>query len=674
MRFTPHRSRRTLVGAGAVAAVVAAGLATAPAASAATTDTWPWPAGGTIAVDGYGWGHGHGMSQYGAWGAAKSGLSYAQIISHYYPGATLSSLAEPALRVLIDADSDNTTEVMATPGLGVAVAGKAIATLDSTKQGKPVTRWRAVRSGSGVVVQYFNGSWVTTTVGGRTYHDYVDWTPGPSQTVRLVLGSTVREYRATAVRAASSGARSVTVVFTAMSDYLRSVVPSEMPSSWSAEALKAQAVAARSYVMRDRLDRAGVLYDTCSTTACQVYSGAAQYTTSGTRTRTFEAASTDAAVAATAGRVVTSNGQPAFTQFSASNGGWTTAGTQPYLKAFADPYDGIGTSGDPHHWTDTVSASSLQRSYPAIGTLQSVSVTRDGNGTGGGRVTSVVLRGSTGTVTISGSAFASAAGLKGVWWVPNNSGWSRQNALAGMGDFTQDGHPDLVSRDTAGRLWLHAATSGGAMAGAVQIGHGYQMFDRLTGPGDMNGDGIADLVGRTPDGRLYFYAGTGTGRVRPRVQIGYGFQVFDVITGVGDMNGDGIGDLVARKPDGRLYFYPGDGHGDVGRGVQIGYGFQIFDLLSGVGDLTGDGIGDLVARKPDGTLWLYTGDGHGDVLGRRQNGHGYRGYRFVMGVKDWTGDGKDDVLAMTSGGVLYRYAGTAQPAGLIGPRIVLGTP
>ena len=76
-------------------------------------------------------------------------------------------------------------------------------------------------------------------------------------------------------------------------DYVRGVVPAEMPTSWPAEAVRAQAVAARSYAVRLRANRRYPSYDLCDTTACQVYRGMAAETTGG-----------DAAVRATAGRIL----------------------------------------------------------------------------------------------------------------------------------------------------------------------------------------------------------------------------------------------------------------------------------------------------------------------------------------------------------------------------------
>ena len=91
--------------------------------------------------------------------------------------------------------------------------------------------------------------------------------------------------------------------------------------------------------------------------------------------------------------MLTYGGKPAFTQFGSSSGGWTSAGSQPYLAAKADPYDGF--SGNPvHTWTKTLTRAPIQKAYPSLGTLKRVVVTqRDGHGEWYGRVEKLVLDG-----------------------------------------------------------------------------------------------------------------------------------------------------------------------------------------------------------------------------------------------------------------------------------------
>ena len=92
------------------------------AASRTVSQTYTVPSNGVLKLTGHGYGHGHGMSQYGAQGAAKQGLTYRQILAFYYPGTTLATASGP-IRVLITADTDNDVRVVPASGLRVREVG-----------------------------------------------------------------------------------------------------------------------------------------------------------------------------------------------------------------------------------------------------------------------------------------------------------------------------------------------------------------------------------------------------------------------------------------------------------------------------------------------------------------------------------------------------------------------
>ncbi|MRK02930.1 SpoIID/LytB domain-containing protein [Aeromicrobium sp. S22] len=373
-------------------------------ASVGTTATVP--SSGRIAVSGHGYGHGIGMSQYGAQGAARSGVKYDKILSTYYPGTKLSSKGG-SIRVLISQDTTDAVDVVAGSGLIFRKLTSGFkAKLPTTISGAKVTRWRIVQVSSRKTqsaLQY-------RTTGGYKAYKNIRWTgdgqfEGPSR-IGLVMpsGSSVK-YRG-AIRSALPAKGSTkrdTVNVLPIDHYVRGVIAAEMPAGWKPEALKAQAVAARTYGVRSM--SAARYYDICSTTACQVYGGASR-----------ETATTDAAVRATSGKILTYGGVPAFTQFSSSSGGYTAKGSQPYLKAGVDPYD--NWSGNANHaWSTTVSAATIQKAYPSIGKLKQLKITkRSGAGDWGGRVTSINLIGSAKTVTISGDDARWAFGLKSNWF------------------------------------------------------------------------------------------------------------------------------------------------------------------------------------------------------------------------------------------------------------------
>jgi peptidoglycan hydrolase-like amidase len=111
----------------------------------------------------------------------------------------------------------------------------------------------------------------------------------------------------------------------------------------------------------------------------------------------------------------TYQGEPAFTQFSSSSGGWASAGSMPYLPAQPDPYD--GWSGNPNHsWATKVTDTRVENAFPQIGNLRRIAVIdRDGNGQWGGRVVSIRFVGADASVAVSGATFRSKFGLKSEW-------------------------------------------------------------------------------------------------------------------------------------------------------------------------------------------------------------------------------------------------------------------
>ncbi|CAI9405272.1 SpoIID/LytB domain-containing protein [Nocardioides sp. T2.26MG-1] len=378
------------------AALVAAVLTTTGPATAADQDVWRVPASATITVKGHGYGHGHGMSQYGAEGAARQGLTHRQIAEFYYPGTEWGT-SKGLVTVLLTADTSDDLVVAARPGLTVrdtAVEGR-LALPENGAQ-----RWRVAVGRDGVNrVSYRDRRWHAWKVLEGQGEFYAAGEP-----ITLLTPSGERSYRGRLrVGVTASGDR-VTVNALALESYLKGVVPLEIPASWSTEAVRAQAVAARTYASYERRHPQSSAYQLCDTWSCQVYGGVdAEYPAS------------NRAVDATAGTILTSDGQPAFTQFGSSNGGWTSAGSVPYLPAKVDPYD--GWSGNPvHTWTTATDDSRLERAWPAVGNLTRIAVTaRDGNGDWGGRVRSIALRGTAGRVVVSGDTFRAVLGLRSTW-------------------------------------------------------------------------------------------------------------------------------------------------------------------------------------------------------------------------------------------------------------------
>ena len=194
-----------------------------------------------------------------------------------------------------------------------------------------------------------------------------------------------------------------------MEDYLKGVVPAEMPTSWSANAVRAQSVAARSYAARLQASaRSSNGYDLCDTTSCQVYRGMASK--SGDKRTVYETKDGNAAITATARTILKYGTTVAMTEFSSSNGGATAAGGFRYQLEKADPYDDVVGS---RSWTAKVSSSSIARAWSSVGTVRELKVTaRDGSGRWGGRVTTIKIIGSKKTISVGGNTFRSRLGLR----------------------------------------------------------------------------------------------------------------------------------------------------------------------------------------------------------------------------------------------------------------------
>lgn len=382
-------------------ALLAAALAVTPAASYGVPER-STAGPDSFVLQGKGWGHGHGMSQYGAQGAALAGLPYRKILRFYYPH-TSRGTERGKVSVLVSADTSPDVVVQARKGLTLTALGSGKRmTLDGKK---PAVRWRITAASpttSRVQWRGASGGWRTWRV---VKGDAQFSAGGP---IRLVTPAGVVGYRGI-LRSASAKPGTTkrdTVNIVALDTYLRGVVPSEViASSWRPDALRAQAVAARTYAAYERRHPIARHYQICDTSQCQVYTGT-----------THEYPTTDAAIRHTRGEVLNHGGAPAFTQFSSSNGGWTRAGAFPYLPAKKDPYD--ATPSNPNHsWRHVVPAAAVEAAWPALGDVSAIKVVkRDGNGAWGGRVVRVRVVGAQASTTVSGDTFRSVLGLRSDWF------------------------------------------------------------------------------------------------------------------------------------------------------------------------------------------------------------------------------------------------------------------
>jgi hypothetical protein len=309
-------------------------------------------------------------------------------------------------------------------------------------------------------------------------------------------------------------------------------------------------VAARSYaVAQNRYSYAKI----CDTTSCQVYGGA------GRSGAFIEAASTNAAVSATAGQVRVANGVVQSTEYSSSTGGYTAGGTFP-----AVPDDGDATAGNPNHnWTVNLSPSAIASAY-GIGTFQAIVFTaRNGLGDLGGRVISMQIIGSAKTVTRSGSGFAADWGLKSDWFgLPSGPSvlmWNLRNSdSAGAPDITPFAYGTPGDTPIAGD-WNNGPNDG---IGVFRDGNWYLRNNPSSGAPDTSfaygAPGYIPVTGRFNPGTtgigVFF---NGNWYLRPSVTPGAATASFAYgspgdIPVMGDWNNDGI-DTIGVYENGTWY-------------------------------------------------------------------------------------------------------------------------
>src|SRR4051794_24197671 len=383
---TVTRVSRFAVALGALALLVCGGLASAilaatPVISGAATGTsaptttaiaptLTSTAPSVLAFTGHGWGHGLGMSQWGAYGYAKHGWTYDKILTHYYPLTTLGKASVTTVRVL------------------VAQAKKV--TLSS------------------------EGPWsATDRTGAKTALDAGPLTLGPKLVLDGALTFTAKSpisvdgkaYRGRIV--VSGDGKLLTIVDVAgLEAYVKGVVPAEMPSSWAPEAVKAQAVAARSYALANLAK--GRPFDLYGDTRSQVYGGVA-----------VETVASNTAVDATQGQVVLYNGKVADTLFFSTSGGRTASALEstgiavPYLVPVADPYD---TLSPYHDWGPALlDAAFVAKELKLSGAVASL---QTANGPSGRVKTVTVTSSDDAVVTLTGNQVRTALGLRSTWFTP----------------------------------------------------------------------------------------------------------------------------------------------------------------------------------------------------------------------------------------------------------------
>jgi stage II sporulation protein D len=326
----------------------------------------------------------------------------------------------------------------------------------------------ARRSGGGIVIRTTSGKRVARVGNGARFTG-----ADPLRLLGPALnGVSSGLYRgAIELRTDLGGVSAINVL--ALDDYIRGVVAGEMPSSWPLEALKSQAVAARTYALTTR--KTDGLFDQYPDTRSQVYRGV-----------TGESVRSDAAVRGTAGRIVTYDGTPAVTYYFSTSGGYTEniefsfvgALSKPWLVGVPDPYD---TYSPYHRWKVNESAAALDRALGAPGKFKSVKVLKRGVSP---RVVRARVIGTRGSVTLTGPTIRSRLGLRDTWFTfvriassaryPRSArpaSWGeRQSADALAGSFTPAPRSrTLILERFAGGHWRKLRTIRTSKSGRYRV-------------------------------------------------------------------------------------------------------------------------------------------------------------------------------------------------------------
>ncbi len=339
------------------------------------------PASASWVIRGHGFGHGIGMSQYGAYGYAQHGWSYKRILRHYYRHTTIGKAKSKRIRVLLTSGVGSVSFTGASRACGRSVARNG--TYDFDASGSKVL----LRSGSGKRLATCGGA--GSTRGGSS----------------VSIGG-IGRYRGSLVAKLVGGSLYV-INRVSLENYVEGVIPNEMPASWSSQALRVQAVAARSYALST--DSGTSVFDVYDDTRSQVYGGLAT-----------EQASSNAAARATAGQVVEYHGSVITAYFFSTSGGHTEniensfvgASPVPYLKGVKDPYDGISPV---HRWkVPPLSQRTVSSRLSGLfsGKLKQIHVIRRGVSP---RIVYARVVGSAGSSRVTGATLRDRLGLMDTW-------------------------------------------------------------------------------------------------------------------------------------------------------------------------------------------------------------------------------------------------------------------
>jgi SpoIID/LytB domain protein len=388
----------------------------APTQAASTADR-----GTGFTFYGSGYGHGLGMSQWGAYGLALQGWSYRRILTHFYRNTRIERPASPVRHIRVGLTYDRTL-------LHLTAKGGPVRLWIGRPHGHRVGRipggatWTVRPKASGFAVRDQGDKLVGGHPwGGASFDLFATYADSGSRVfipeADAIWGvgfSYARGYVEFNLYHHGGGLRERAILPIAFEQYLYGI--GEVPSSWPREALRSQAVAARTfatYTVRHYALRKECNCDLTDGVNDQTYVGASKE--SGSQGKRWVNAVDD-----TRGRIVTYKGNVIQAFFAASDGGHSDSVEDvwhggnptyavPYLKAECDPGEWRAPKNPWRNWQRVYSASeTTSRLAPytgGIGTVRGFQRIKRGDG---GRIISARIKGGTGSATISGTELRSA--------------------------------------------------------------------------------------------------------------------------------------------------------------------------------------------------------------------------------------------------------------------------
>jgi SpoIID/LytB domain protein len=634
--------------------------------------TFPLSAGAAeaqVEFEGSGWGHGVGLSQYGARAMAVLGYDYDEILGHYFKGTSLLTL--PADRTIwVNLERNFDTKVIRVLNVGSGTgASVSISSEFGSASAVPNSTISLTRVGSGCTVEVANPGTspvsITDPSGCVFDFSWYAWNQsGASPTTKIQIdGCTLPDWNTPGgtvwrpcqyargqlhLRQGSGGLHLSAEML--IDDYIYGI--SEVPITWETEALKAQAVAARSYAEGRRLIRLDLRPDTCwchvmDTTSDQRYVGWGH----------TNPAAWIAAAQATARQVLThpaSNlSQDVVTAFySSSSGGATEYGhikgyassQVEWLSSVDDSWAVDGTISNPNaSWTKSVDPT-VVAGQAGLDFLISMEVSERRPGSNSAAVLEItgISNGDLVTVHEDSSWARGTFDLKSEYFEVNYTapeGW--------------EGDEVLLYR-TDGLFKYNRLLSNGTTGGVINSGSNYTTNWKAVAAIDLDGDAQDEIFFYRNDGLYRYYDIHPNGQVGSPIRAGSEYTSgWDSITAV-DLDGDGQDEIFFYRGDGLYRYYDIHANGVIGTPIRAGSEYTDgWDSITAL-DMDGDGQDEMFFYREDGLYRYYDIHSNGAIGSPIRAGNEYtKGWDSITAV-DLDGDGRDEMFFYRADG-LYRY-------------------